>query len=95
MYEIRTCRTAPADDFSHTHIDLVGVFSPHIAYEPIMVDVPRLQQRMDWGEEFYVLHEGEKVPVKPGTCEVCGLEPYLKTEKDPPDGNLILALPPS
>lgn len=93
MWEIVAQRPALAADGLHMHVDLVGYLSPHIAREPIMLAVERVLQRMALGETFVVVKDGEPVPVKPGACEVCAFEPALKTEKDPPKGNLILDLP--
>lgn len=93
MFEIRTVRTVASEDLSHRHIDLVGVWSIHIQYEPIMVEIPRLLQRMAQGEEFFVTVDGHQAKVVEAKCEVCGHAPYLKTEKDPQGGNRIVDLP--
>lgn len=92
-YPLKSVRTVEAEDGSHRHIDLVGYLSPHTPYEPVMVPVLRILEKMALDEDFFVERDGERIPVKAAKCEVCGHEPYLKTEKDPPNGNLILELP--
>lgn len=94
MPEITAKRTVLADDGKHEHIDLLGYYTVHIPYEPLMVTIPRLIQKRDWeDEQFWVTIEGEKVPIKETKCHVCGFEPYLGTEKDPSDDNLLMNLP--
>jgi hypothetical protein len=95
MFEIRTVRTVASEDLSHRHIDLVGVWSIHIQYEPIMLTIPRLLQRMELGEEFFVTTNEGPAKVIEAKCEVCGYAPYVKTEKDAQGRNLIVELPES
>lgn len=93
-FEITRRRTEPAGDGSHDHIELVGILSPHTPIEPVNVDVGRILERMVLGEEFFVrAPDGSEAKVVEGKCEVCGHTPTLKTDKDPPGGNLILDLP--
>lgn len=93
MYEIESVRTEPSDDLSHEHVVLVGYLSPHTPGEPITIPVARVLQKMALGEEFAVAAGGERAKVSPGKCEICGLEPYLKTSADSGGRSALLDLP--
>lgn len=87
MYEIVSVRTIPADDGSHSHVELIGYISTHIPGEPIMIPVARALQKIAFGEKFVVASSGEQVEVKAGKCSECGHEPVLEPQA------AILALP--
>ena len=81
MYEIAAIRTAASDDATHEHVELVGYNSRHIEGEQILIPIERVGQRLALGEEFWIVVDGEKVPVTPSKCETCGHEPVLKAAK--------------
>ena len=92
-YEIRSVRLTPWVDDSHLHIELIGYDSPHVEGEDIMISIPRVLQKMAFGEKFHVMVKGEPVEVQRGSCATCGFEPYLVTPADEPDFNQIEELP--
>ena len=92
-YEISAVRLVPSDDGSHFHVELVGYLSLHTPDEPIMIDIPRVLQKMAFGEKFHIMINGEPVEVSAGKCPVCGFEPHLKTAADPADSTRLLDLP--
>lgn len=93
MYELVAVRTEPSDDLSHRHIELVGYYSPHLQNEAVMVDVPRIVQKIALGEKFCVTVGDDKAEVQPAACPVCGYQPQLKTTADTKDDSKILDLP--
>lgn len=92
MPEIVSRRLAQVDA-GHDHVDLVGVYSDHLKREPTTLSVERTQQRMAFGETFWIRVGGEQIEVKPGKCSVCGHEPYLRTAADAEDEEKLRALP--
>lgn len=77
----------------HDHVALIGYFSPHIEYEPIMLSVQRTLERIDWGERFYIKEGDQEIEIVSGKCSVCGHEPYLRTAADAEDEEKLQALP--
>ncbi|MFA5889982.1 MAG: hypothetical protein WDA27_03350 [Actinomycetota bacterium] len=94
MLEIAAVRLVAADDQTHHHIDLVGYLSPHLPDEPIMIDIPRVAQRIALGEKFVAVVDGEQAEVSVGKCARCGHEPYLRTTADTGENERLLDLPP-
>lgn len=96
MPEIVAVRTAEAETPpEHDHVVLVGYRSSHIQREPIMIAPQRVHEKALVLEKFWVTVEGEKVAVVSGKCPVCGHEPYLRTQKDAGDEELLKGLPES
>lgn len=93
MYEVVAVRLEPSGDGSHSHVGLVGFEAQHTPGEPLMIEIPRVLQRIAFGERFWVVVGGEKAEVSAGKCHVCGLEPYLTTAADGPETHPLLELP--
>jgi hypothetical protein len=95
--EIVAIRTEPAElGPEHEHVALVGYYTPHIPYEPLMIPPERIKEKMLVLETFWIVDpSGEKVDVVPGSCPVCAHEPYLRTAKDSGDTELLKNLPPA
>ena len=93
MYEIKAIRTTPSDDQSHAHVDLVGYYSPHLENELVMIAIPRLLQKMAFGEKFAVQAGDEHAEITESTCPVCGFAPQLKTSADTSSDQKLLDLP--
>jgi hypothetical protein len=77
----------------HDHIALIGYFSPHIEYEPIMLSVERTLQRIGETERFYIKDGDAEADLSAGKCSICGHEPYLRTTADAEDEEKLHALP--
>jgi hypothetical protein len=92
MPEIVSRRLVQADAH-HDHVELVGAYSDHLKREPITLSVERTQERMSFGERFWITVDGQQIDVKPGTCSVCGHEPYLRTAADAESEEKLLGLP--
>lgn len=92
-YEIIAVRTEMSDDLSHEHVELVGYASPHIVGEAIMIPVPRLIQRLAFGDKFFMSVNGEQAEITAAKCPTCGHEPGLKTSADKAGTQHLLALP--
>jgi hypothetical protein len=91
-WEVVSVRLEQVSYPDHDHVSLIGYFSPHIEYEPIMLSVERTLQRMDDGERFYIKDGDAEADLKPGKCSVCGHEPYLRTTADAEDEEKLLGL---
>lgn len=91
-WQVVSVRRAQADA-DHDHIELIGYFSPHIEYEPIMLAVNRTLERIEHGERFYLKDGDAETDLVAGKCTVCGHEPYLRTAADAPDEEKLQALP--
>jgi hypothetical protein len=91
-WQVVSVRREQADS-DHDHIGLIGYFSPHIEYEPIMLSVARTLERMEHGERFYIKDGDAEVDLVPGKCSVCGHEPYLRTAADADDEEKLQAFP--
>lgn len=92
MYEITTIRAVPSDDDSHMHVEQVGYISGHMPGEAILIPIPRAIQKLSFGEAFSVTVDGEQVPVTPGKCGICGIEPYLVCTADQGGASILLTL---
>jgi hypothetical protein len=92
--EIVAIRTEPAERGpTHEHVALVGYYTPHIPYEPLMIPPERIKEKTLVLETFWITHDGEKIDVVMGSCPVCAHEPYVRTAKDSGDTELLKALP--
>lgn len=92
-YEVKAVRLVPSEDQSHMHIELVGYESAHMPGEQITIEIPRVIQKMAFEEKFHVMAGGERAEVKAGKCPVCSHEPYLVTDKDSADRQILFTLP--
>lgn len=94
MPEITAIRTEAAEQGpEHEHVALVGYYTPHIPYEPLMIPPERIREKMLVLEKFWITVDGEKVDVVEGACPVCAATPYLRTAKDSGDAELLKNLP--
>jgi len=92
-YEITDVRVEPAGSAGHFHVVLIGYESPHTPGEPITIPIERAIEKMAFGERFHVTIGDERAEVKAGKCPVCGDEPYLVTDKDQANDQVMLRLP--
>lgn len=90
-WEVVSVRREQADA-DHDHISLIGYFSPHIEYEPIMLSVARTLERIEHGERFYIKDGDAEADLAAGKCSICGHEPYLRTAADAEDEEKLQAL---